>query len=111
MDCIEYIYEPNDLVSDDESEAEHVDTLALVVSGIAGIVYTCVRKRSIRMCYKRLDMKAYMTQHLNDPYFDKTIRMNRKSFDCLVRLLEPSLRVDEEMARRRGGGSMDKKMR
>jgi hypothetical protein len=37
MDCIEYIYEPNDLVSDDESEAEHVDMLALVVSGIAGI--------------------------------------------------------------------------
>ena len=103
MDCIEYIYEPYNLVSDEESEAENVDTLAIIVSGIGSIQNKCVVKRKARTCYIRLDMVAYMHQHLNDPYFDKTIRTNRTSFDRLVTMLTPSLLVDEEMARRRGG--------
>lgn len=48
-------------------------------------------------------MVGYLRQYLDDPSFELTIRMNRRTFNLLVSLLEPSLLVDEEMSCRRGG--------
>jgi hypothetical protein len=103
MDRILFEYTPHVLDSDDESEAEGRDMMVMVADYLNARNIVDRRSRNKRVEYVRLDMKAFLRQYINDPSFDSTIRMNRRTFNLLVSLLEPSLLVNEEMASKRGG--------
>ena len=103
MDHIRFEHRPYRIDSDDESEAEGIDTMAMVADYMNFTDANYPRNRKKRVDYVRLDMVGYLRQYLDDPSFELTIRMNRRTFNLLVSLLEPSLLVDEEMSCRRGG--------
>jgi DDE superfamily endonuclease len=60
-------------------------------------------KRNKRRNYVRLDWHQYWEESLNDPSFEREIRMHRASFIKLVDMLREDLTVDREMAYVRGG--------
>jgi DDE superfamily endonuclease len=60
-------------------------------------------QREVRRPYMRKDWNEYWTLTMNDPSFEREIRMKCTSFIKLISFLEPMIRVDEDMANRRGG--------
>jgi hypothetical protein len=60
-------------------------------------------KRNQQRVYIRLDWKQYWYDSLNNPSFERDIRMKRGSFIKLVKLIRDDVSVNREMAKRRGG--------
>jgi hypothetical protein len=81
--------------------------------GAAAAVFYCMdesgdeaesyTKRNQRRVYICLDWEQYWCDSLNDPSFERDIRMKRESFIKLVKLICDDVSVNREMAKRRGG--------
>lgn len=89
--------------SDDDSEDDFVEATACAFYAMISEDESERLTRKKRVTYIRIDMAAFMQQYIDDPSFDRTIRMNRLTFKHLVSLLEPALEINNEMASRRGG--------
>ena len=92
--------------SEDESEDEMIEAMACFyhLQFLETDDDKCIVRRKRRVWYyNRIDMAAFMLRYIDDPLFPVTIRMTRITFKYLVSLLESHIRVDSEMANKRGG--------
>jgi hypothetical protein len=91
--------------ANEDDAVEHSGLISIVGTTITvALSATEKKKRNKRVQYTRMNWNAYMNQYMNDPSFERTIRMSRPSFCKLVDLLRDKLVVDNNQAERRGGG-------
>jgi hypothetical protein len=60
-------------------------------------------KQNQQRVYIRLDWEKCWYDSLNDPSFERDIRMKQQSFMKLVKLIRDDVSVNQEMTKRRGG--------
>jgi hypothetical protein len=110
------MYQQNVMISSpDEAYSNDSSIFApmcLQMMGAAAAVFYCMDEsddeihttRNKRRVYIRLDWEQYWYDSLNDPSFERDIRMKRQSFIKLVNFIRDDVTVThKEQAQRRGG--------
>lgn len=95
----------------DSSSSEDSNSIPIItgmfIAAIGGLWRRKIRNQRIsrrpRRIYRRLNWETHWNESINDPSFERDLRMKPASFVKLVDILKDSLQVDSKMAGLRGG--------